>query len=32
MDVSTRTAPSDNLKKFMIRCIVITRGMPILRN
>ncbi len=32
MDVSTRTAPTDDLKKFMIRRIVITRGMPILGN
>lgn len=32
MDVSTRTAPTDNLKKFMIRRIVITPGVPILRN
>jgi hypothetical protein len=32
MDVSARTTPTDNLKKFMIRCIVITAGVPILRN
>jgi hypothetical protein len=32
MDVSTRTAPTDDLKKFMSRCIVITRGALILGN